>query len=289
VAGSGWGFLIGPERKRGSVTSTAATTAPPLHARDTPAICELSASPELVARGAVGELNGAGGRVEGASDGAPLRPRQLALLPGDERPVGPLPGSVVIGDNATLIARIAPLYLTGSVLDVTYGRGQWWRLFRPELFTGHDLELDGVDFRALPYGARAFDSVCFDPPYVPRQGTSPATRLEDREFRRRYGIDVSRSGAELRALIDDGLAECARVARRWLLVKCCDYTSGRQLHLGHVAVLATAERLGLRAHDLIVHASGSGPGGGQIGAVQRTRREHSYLIVLRRKGVRAWA
>lgn len=38
-----------------------------------------------------------------------------------EQAVGPIPESLVLGDNATLIASIAPIYLTGSVLDVTYG------------------------------------------------------------------------------------------------------------------------------------------------------------------------
>lgn len=65
----GWVSLIGPERKRGSVTRTAATRARSTHARDTPAICELSTFPGLVALGAEGELFGRSGTVEVASDG----------------------------------------------------------------------------------------------------------------------------------------------------------------------------------------------------------------------------
>jgi hypothetical protein len=40
-----------------------------------------------------------------------------------------------------------------------------------------------------------------------------------------------------------------------------------------------SRRLGLRCHDLIVHAAGTGPGGGQILVPQRARRAHSYLLV----------
>lgn len=207
------------------------------------------------------------------------RPMQTSLIEGDARPVGPLPESVVRGDNSALLASVAPIYLTGSVLDVTYGRGMWWRRFTPATFGQHDLALDGVDFRDLPHEDGSWDAVCFDPPYVPRQGIAPATRIEDTAYRERYGLGVSRGRIELEALISDGLGECARVARQWVLVKCCDYVNGKQFHLGHVFVIRAGEQLGLRVHDLIVHAAGSGPGGSQITTVKRARRAHSYLVV----------
>lgn len=208
-----------------------------------------------------------------------LRPVQTAIEEAYEHPVGPIPESLMLGDNAALLAAVAPLYLTGSVLDVTYGRGAWWRRFTPDPFGSHDLALDGVDFRHLPHEAGSWDSVCFDPPYVPRQGIAPPTRLEDHNYRERYGLSVSRGRIELEALISDGLAECARVSRQWVLVKCCDYVNGRQFHLGHVFVIRAGEELGLRVHDLIVHGAGTGPGGGQIRSVKRTRRAHSFLVV----------
>lgn len=65
------------------------------------------------------------------------RPVQLGLLDGTDRGVGPLPQSVVHGSNSDLIAAIAPLYLTGSVLDTTYGRGMWWQRYQPEAFAWH--------------------------------------------------------------------------------------------------------------------------------------------------------
>ena len=98
---------------------------------------------------------------------APARDMQLSLVEGMERPVGPLPLSVQTGTNADLIAKVAPLYLTGSVLDVTYGEGKWWDRFTPDPFTFHDLhKVDGVDFTALPEADRSVDTVCFDPPYT---------------------------------------------------------------------------------------------------------------------------
>lgn len=212
------------------------------------------------------------------------RPLQFALFEGGAKAVGPLVGSVVSGVNADLIAAVAPLYLTGTVLDVTYGRGMWWRRWRPETLGIHDIALDGVDFRDLPHPDSSWDTVCFDPPYVPRHGADRGIPQRDVDFRARYGLTESRSSAELEALISAGLEECARVARRWLLVKCCDYVNGRQLHLGHVRVLDLAARLGLRVHDLLILNSGSGPGGGQIVTPLRARRAHSYLVVLAKRG-----
>lgn len=208
---------------------------------------------------------------------------QLALVEGMDRPVGRVLPSVFTGTNSDLMAAVAPLYLTGSVLDVTYGNGDtaggWWRRFTPEPFTFHDLALDGVDFRNLPYAANSFDTVCFDPPYVPAGGVrSSGQTPAEKNYRDRFGL-APRSLPELCDLIASGLAETARVASSWLLVKCTDFVTGGAFVLGHLFVLDRARDLGLHPHDLIVHHTGTGPGGHNITTVKRARRAHSYLLV----------
>jgi hypothetical protein len=219
---------------------------------------------------------------------APTRDVEQSLFPGlkPDRPVGALLGSVFVGSNADLVAAIAPLYLTGSILDVTYGEGKWWGKFQPDPFTFHDLEkVDGVDFRNLPHEARAFDAVTFDPPYVTSGGT--ATSHSADEFRGRYGIDrVTAYGTEsdLVDLVVAGLAECARVSRRWVLVKCMEFTSSRRFHdMPHTIKTAAAD-LSLSVHDVIVHHTGPGPGSHNIYTPVRTRRHHSYLLVFEAAG-----
>lgn len=207
------------------------------------------------------------------------RPLQLGLIDGaDDRPVGPLVTSVIHGSNADLVHAVAPLYLAGSVLDVTYGRGGWWRRYQPATFRGHDLATDGVDFRELPYSDRSWDAVCFDPPYLPQgRGTDP----RGAEFRDRYGLAEVQTGG-LGELVREGIAECSRVARTWLLVKCCDYVNGSRLNLGHLDVIGHAQDAGLYVHDLLVHAAGTGPGA-RILTPRRARRAHSYLLVFSRQ------
>ncbi len=207
---------------------------------------------------------------------------QTSLLPDvqPDKPIGKILPSVITGTNADLIAQIAPMYLTGSVCDVTYGKGSWWRRFRPDGLVAHDIDTDkgdGVDFTNLPEPDNTYDAVCFDPPYIPQGGFETSTA---RNFADGFGL-TSRSRAALWELIGAGIAECSRVTRPggWVLAKCMDFVTGGAFHLGHVTVLDLAARAGLSCHDLIVHHAGSGPGGHNIFTPIRARRHHSYLIV----------
>lgn len=209
-----------------------------------------------------------------------MRDVQLSMWPDvvPERPQGWIMPSVFTGNNADLIAAVAPMYLTGSVLDVTYGAGRWWDRYRPDPFTAHDLHtLDGVNFTALPEPDASIDTVCFDPPYIPQGGTGDARQAD---YRARFGL-VTRHPDDLWQLIGVGLSECARVLAPsgFLLVKCMDYCNGSRLTFGHVRIMELAGRLNLDTHDLIVHHTGSGPGGHNIFTPKRARRHHSYLLV----------
>lgn len=208
------------------------------------------------------------------------RDTQLSFVDGMERPVGSILLSVQTGTNADLMARIAPLYLSGSVLDVTYGEGKWWGRFTPEPFTFHDLhKIDGVDFRALPHSDQAFDTVCFDPPYVLSGGETTTSRGHE-QIQGRYGIGHGLTGglSALLGLVSAGLGECCRVARSFVLVKCMEFTASGFVDMP-TYVINTAAENGWRLHDRIVHHAGTGPGGHNIFTVKRARRAHSYLLV----------
>ena len=204
---------------------------------------------------------------------------QLSLIDGMDRPVGPIPQSVAVGSNADLIRTIAPLYLCGTVLDVTYGGGKWWDLWRPPEL--HVLEA-GEDFRTLVrYGDRSVDTVCFDPPYVESGSRTTSSRTD---FLDRFGLGTDRderiSPAGIRDLLVDGIREACRVARAFVLVKCMEYVAWHRFHDAPTAAIRTAELEGWELHDRIVHASGGGIGGGyRVRDVKRTQRAHSYLLV----------
>jgi len=205
---------------------------------------------------------------------------QLGLVEGTDRPVGPVLQSVITGSNAELLRAVAPLYLTGSVLDVTYGRGKWWDLYKPDPFAWHDLALDGVDCRALPELDASWDTVAFDPPYVE---SGNATRSDYGDFFDRFGIGCGRRLGSIERLIAAGVAEACRVARRFVLVKCMEYVAGARFHDGPTAATVAALDAGWVKHDQIVHYSGGGPGGShRTFTVLRAARAHSYLLVFSR-------
>ena len=212
-----------------------------------------------------------------------VRPVQGSMFPDiqPDKPIGPILPSVFQGTNADLMAAVAPYYLTGSVSDLTYGEGKWWDRFTPDPFVAHDkYKLDGVDFTDLPEADNTYDTVCFDPPYIPQGGYETSTA---QTFANRFGL-TSRSRADLWTMIDAGVNECSRVLRPegLLLVKCMDFVNGGAFHLGHLHVLNHASALGMKCHDLIVHHAGSGPGGSNIFEAKRARRHHSYLLVFRK-------
>jgi len=93
--------------------------------------------------------------------------------------------------NAEMIVTLRDLgYVSGRVLDPTYGLGNWWKLWQPDDLVAHDLKLDGVDFRELPVSDGLFDTIAFDPPYIPQGGRDTSTLNEGSEstFIDRYGL-----------------------------------------------------------------------------------------------------
>ena len=157
--------------------------------------------------------------------------------------------------NAELLADVAKLYISddAEVLDPTYGRGTWWKIFRPEHLTTHDIRLDGVDFRALPEADATFDVVAYDPPYIAPGGRKTST-IDD--FNDRFGLtDAPCTPMELRHYIAAGLKECARVTKPKgrILVKAMDYVTSGAFFPGTHYVVSDALELGLRYVDRFEH------------------------------------
>ena len=145
-----------------------------------------------------------------------------------------IPAAYAHPTNAHLIEDVATLgYLRKEwpTLDPTYGKGVFWRRWRPADLFRADLNPakspdypPGMDVRSMPFPAGAFQAVAFDGPYK-LNGTSAEDGDEN------YGVDVKATWQERHALIRAGMTECARVLRPaprtsarerggFLLVKC---------------------------------------------------------------------
>mgnify|MGYP000964902251 CR=1 FL=1 len=216
--------------------------------------------------------------------GRPLA-TQLPLFEGQRARVvdKPIPSVIACQTNGELIFTLAAFrWFEGKVLDCTYGRGQWWTRYRPADLTAHDLHtLDGVDFRQLPHDDGTFDTVCIDPPHIPAHGPPSAKAIE---FAHRFGLDAGMTAVELNAMNRAGVIEAVRVAKPGglILAKCCDYTDGSTYRFGLGVITSALEEAGAQLYDVIIHASGPGPGSAQSDTQRRTRVTHSYLVVGRR-------
>lgn len=189
--------------------------------------------------------------------------------------------SVVVGTNAELMAHAAELYLEDGdrIVDVTHGAGILWRRLEGLEVTAHDLNIDGVDCRDLPYADGTIDVVVFDPPYRISQGTET---YDLADFRDRYGLEHAPTNpTELRGLYRDGIAEAARVLgpRGRLFVKAQDYAYGRRFYSAVAMVDDLAGKVGLSALDVFVLYAGAGPRSGSWLRQSHARRVHSYLVI----------
>ena len=189
------------------------------------------------------------------------------------------------GDNADLIAAVARLYLSKGcrVADITYGRGVFWkgvnlpdyRFYKSDRIT---CPSSPHDFRQLPYPARSFDVVVFDPPYAHAGGSMIVEP--------RYQMASTAGGLSHRDIMEmyeRGMTEAARILKPGgtLWVKCADEVEDSRQRRGHMEVFQIAQGLGLVDQDLFVLMQQSMPvtnGRKQ----QHARKNCSFLWVFRK-------
>lgn len=182
--------------------------------------------------------------------------------------------------NAEMMVDVAQLgYLPEPVLDMTYGRGNFWTIYEPTAFCRNDLNpsrgVSHENFTATNFGTGQFETAVFDPPYK-LAGTPDSADMDDA-----YGTDEVRSRPELLALLVGGMAEATRIARTFVLVKTQDMvSSGAVRWQTHIAV-DVARALDFRLHDSLLFRSGRPQPAGR--KQLHARRAYSTLLVFKRK------
>lgn len=204
----------------------------------------------------------------------------------------PVLSSFVGRNNSDLIAHIAPLWLPPEalVVDVTYGRGKFWDVYKPPRFIAHDLyTLDGVDFRDLPEEKDAVDVIVMDPSYVSPGGrTTSGAKFAD--MAERYAMHgTAKDPVAQWRIIADGIEHCASklAPDGVLLLKAMNYVWSGKVQWCVRWAFAWLEEVGLTVEDEIIHVGGTGPQPktNRDGTPRRqvhARRNHSTLIVARK-------
>lgn len=184
--------------------------------------------------------------------------------------------------NSQLVVSLAKLgYVSGEILDMTYGLGNFWKDLDPPQLTTNDLYTKAHynrDFTDLPFSNGSFNTVVFDPPYK-LNGTG-GTHPSDYQ----YGVADKVGWKDRHALIRAGIDEAARiaVAGGHVLLKCQDQVSGGKVRWQTIEFTNHAETQGLMLVDM-AHLLGFRPqpkGRTQ----QHFRRNYSTLLIFRKRG-----
>lgn len=182
--------------------------------------------------------------------------------------------------NAQLMEDCAKLgYLVGPILDLTYGKGNFWSLLPDTKVYSNDLADDietdySEDFTSTSWAGNSWGTVVFDPPY--RLGGTPTTP----EFDNAYGINEYRTKADVKALIEQGTREACRIAGKYALVKVQDHVSSGVLQPQTTWVINAAPPDAVLVDSLHVIGGRAQPAGTRQ---KRARHGYSTLLVFTKK------
>lgn len=184
--------------------------------------------------------------------------------------------TAITGTNAELIPEVEKLYLKQGqrVLDVTYGKGVFWRNIDTSAydFVPSDLQ-NGVDFTDLPYEDRSADVIVLDPPYM-HGGVTVKASIND------CYKNQNTSHESVIRLYAGGILEAARVLKQkgLLWVKCQDEIESGKQRPSYREICGLLETLGFEIADTFVLVQSSIPAMRED--YQKTaRKNHSYLII----------
>lgn len=194
--------------------------------------------------------------------------------------------SAVVGTNADLFAEAYRLYIDpdDKVLDLTYGKGVFWRHVNHPNLVRNDLHVADADthedFHDLSaFEPDSFDAVVFDPPYK----TGSSAQMQEPFDGYRNNDRPGRGVKAVREMYAAGLEQGLRVVKPGglLMVKVMDQVESGRQHWLSIDVYLMAKDLGLEAPDRFMLLRRSKPPMRHDHQIHARKRD-SYLWVMRR-------
>jgi len=190
-------------------------------------------------------------------------------------------------NNDAVFPKILDLYVKrgGTVADVTFGKGVFWRRVPPNRYDILPTDiLTGTDCRALPYADGSIDCVVLDPPYMHSPGgTAHSGQTPFESYYRNNQANGHRGKYHeaVLGLYEDAGAEAYRVLRDWgvIIVKCQDEVCANRQRFTHVEIMQSYAHTGFVAEDLFVIARTNRPGVSAAKQQVHARKNHSYFLV----------
>ena len=187
-----------------------------------------------------------------------------------------------IGDNSDLFPDILKLYTNpgDTVIDVTYGKGVFWRKVDTSNFNFIPSDImGGIDYNSLPYQNEFADALILDPPYMGHNGGinyAPA---------RNYNVDIPKFDKNyIEKLYYGGIKEARRVLKNKgiLIIKCQDDVMSGKQNLNHCQIINYCVCNGFIAEDIFILIQKNTPIMRHDYQVH-ARKNHSYFVVFRKK------
>lgn len=195
--------------------------------------------------------------------------------------------SCMEGDSSYVFKRIMDLFCEdgGKVLDMTFGRGVFWKKIEagrfsvlandmdPNLGNWHD------DLRRVRWGDEKFDVVVFDPPW----GNISTVRRED-GLARVYRLEPMGSPEKLMEFCIEGIREGCRVLKVGgiMIVKCQDQVSSGKKYFYSVEIYREALRVGFVGVDRVIQKQKRNPKASH-GVQKHFRMNYSEYWIFRKK------
>lgn len=231
-----------------------------------------------------------------AQGGGAARRRRVAA---NGRPTNDLVLSASTEGNDGVFPGILRLYVKrgGTVADVTYGQGVFWRNVPGGLYDVLATDIStGTDCRDLPYEDGTVDCVVLDPPYMHSPGgTAHAAHAA---FERHYRNNGSgnQTGSKYHQAVVDLYAEAGSEAHRVLrsngvfIVKCQDEVCANRQRFTHVELMEAYGKMGFVAEDIFVVVRQNRPGVSRMVRQVHARKNRSYFLVFWKSGAagRLW-
>jgi hypothetical protein len=199
------------------------------------------------------------------------------------------------GTNDAVFPSVLSLYVQpgGTVADITYGKGVFWKEVPKERYKllATDLK-SGVDSRNLPYESNSLDCVVFDPPYLHTPGGTAHVNHQNYENYYANNVEANGNGKKYHEAVLDLYFKTALEAKRVLkpegifIVKCGDEVCANQQRLTHVELINEFAANGFVVEDLFVLLRNNRPGVSRILRQVHARKNHSYFLVFRKSKAR---
>lgn len=198
----------------------------------------------------------------------------------------------MVGDNSDLFPRALQLYARPGqrILDMTYGRGVFWRqVDRSQyLLITNDLQ-PGLaeccqDFRRTRFTRGTFSVVVLDPPYATRSGSTVEASVDRGYNNAQRALQMGVYGTKaMMSYYRDGIREAWRLLTPGgvLMVKCMDEIMGGKQVRNSFLIWTMSRKLGFVDEDCFVLVQKGTPTM-RHDHQQHARKNHSFLWIYRK-------